>query len=126
MAYSLNKVQLIGNITHDPELRQSDGGSSFLRFSVATGRDWGTASGEKKSKTEFHKVVIFGKFAETCSAFLKKGQKVYVEGSIDTNSYETKEGEKKSFIEIISQNLILLTPKNYTPGMQPEQIRENY
>lgn len=108
MSYSLNKCQLIGNVTRDPELKQTRDGKVLARVTVATSVNWKTADGEKKTKTEFHNVVIFGNFANTVSQFLRKGDKVYVEGMVETSSWEDDNGVKKYKTEIISKNMMFL------------------
>jgi single-strand DNA-binding protein len=102
---SLNKVMLIGNLGRDPEVRFSQSGDKIANLNVATSDKWKDKStGEQREKTEWHRVVIFSKgLAEVCEKYLKKGSKVYIEGSLQTRSWE-KDGEKKYTTEIILQN----------------------
>jgi single-strand DNA-binding protein len=86
MARSLNRAQLIGNLTRDPELRYTPSGTAVCSFSIATNRNWTTDTGEKKEEVEFHRIVAWNKLAELCSQFLTKGRKVFVEGRITTRS----------------------------------------
>ena len=82
MARSLNRVQLIGNLTRDPELRYTPQGTTVCSFSIATNRNWTTDTGEKKEEVEFHRIVAWNKLAELCSQLLAKGRKVYLEGNM--------------------------------------------
>lgn len=104
----LNKVFLIGNITRDPELRSTPTGQSVCSFGLATNRLWVDASGQKQTQTEFHNIVTWGKLAEICHQYLKKGRKIFVEGRIQTREWENTEGVKKQRTEIIAENMIIL------------------
>ncbi|MBI2031852.1 MAG: single-stranded DNA-binding protein [Candidatus Levybacteria bacterium] len=108
MAKSLNRVQLIGNLTRDPELRYTPNGTAVCSFSIATNRSWTTDAGEKKDEAEFHRIVAWNKLAEICSQFLVKGRKVYVEGRLSTRSWNAQDGTQKSTTEIIISDMILL------------------
>src|ERR1035437_6178796 len=108
MARSLNRVQLIGNLTRDPELRYTPSGTAVCSFSIATNRNWTTDTVEKKEEVEFHRIVAWNKLAEICSQFLTKGRKVFVEGRITTRSWDAQDGTKKQTTEIIINNMILL------------------
>lgn len=108
MARSLNKVQLIGNLTRDPELRYTPQGTAVATFSVATNRQWKTESGEMKDQAEFHRVVAWDKLAEICGKMLKKGVRVYVEGRLQTRSWQGQDGSQKQTTEIVISDMILL------------------
>jgi single-strand DNA-binding protein len=108
MARSLNRVQLIGNLTRDPELRYTPSGTAVCSFSIATNRNWTTDTGEKKEEVEFHRIVAWNKLAELCSQFLTKGRKVFVEGRLTTRSWDAQDGTKKTTTEIIINDMILL------------------
>lgn len=108
MAKSLNKVQLIGNLTRDPELRYTPSGTAVCSFSIATNRSWTLESGEKKDETEFHRIVAWNKLAEICSQFLTKGRKAFVEGRLTTRSWIGQDGVQKSVTEIVISDMILL------------------
>ena len=108
MARSLNRVQLIGNLTRDPELRYTPTGTAVVSFSIATNRSWTTDSGEKKDEADFHRIVAWNKLAEICSQFLTKGKKVYVEGRLSTRSWTGQDGVQKSTTEVIISDMILL------------------
>src|SRR3990167_9321245 len=108
MAMSLNRVQLIGNLTRDPEMRQIPGGQMVATFGVATNFTWKDQSGQQQSKTEFHNIVAWRKLAEICGQYLKKGSKVYVEGRIQTRDWEGEDGVKRYRTEVIVENMIML------------------
>lgn len=108
MAKSLNRAQIIGNLTRDPELRYTPNGTAVCSFSVATNRNWTTDSGEKREEVEFHRVVAWNKLAEICSQYLVKGRKVFLEGRLSTRSWNAQDGTQKSTTEIIITDMILL------------------
>lgn len=106
---SLNKVQLIGNLTRDPELRYTPNGTAVCSFGLATNRSWASGEeGERKEETEFHRIVTWNKLAELCSQLLTKGRKVYIEGRLQTRSWETPDGEKRQATEIVAEDMMLL------------------
>ena len=111
MARSLNRVQLIGNLTRDPELRYTPSGSAVCTFSIATNRSWTTDSGEKKEEVDFHRIIAWRKLAELCSQFLVKGRKVYVEGRLSTRNWTGQDGSQKSTTEVVIDDMILLDSK---------------
>lgn len=108
MARSLNRVQLIGNLTRDPELRYTPSGAAVCSFSIATNRNWTTDTGEKREEVEFHRIVAWNKLAELCSQFLTKGRKVFVEGRLTTRSWTAQDGTQKQTTEIVISDMILL------------------
>jgi len=122
MARSLNRAQLIGNLTRDPELRYTPSGTAVCSFSIATNRNWTTDTGEKKEEVEFHRIVAWNKLAELCSQFLTKGRKVFVEGRITTRSWDAQDGTKKQTTEIIINDMILLD--NRRPGTEEPAAEE--
>jgi single-strand DNA-binding protein len=107
-ARSLNKVQLIGNLTRDPELRYTPTGAAVCTIGLATNRTWTTESGEKKEETEFHRVVAWNKLAELCSQLLAKGRKIYVEGRLRTNSWTGQDGTQRFTTEVVIEDMIIL------------------
>ncbi len=119
MARSLNRAQLIGNLTRDPELRYTPNGKAVCSFGIATNRYWTTESGEKKEEADFHNIVAWGKLAELCSQFLVKGRKVFVEGRMQTRSWTGQDGAQKSRMEVVIDDMILLDSKGaaYTPNV---------
>lgn len=110
MAFSLNRSQIIGNLTRDPEVR-SAGGQKVATFGVATSFGWTDQTGQKKEKTEFHNVVAWRKLAEICELYLKKGGKVYIEGRMQTRDWEGEDGIKRYKTEIVADNMIMLGGK---------------
>ena len=116
---SLNRVQLIGNLTADPEMKQIPGGQVVTSFSVATNFTWTDSSGQKQQKADFHNVVAWRKLAEICGQYLKKGSKVFVEGKLQTRSWEGEDGVKRYRTEIVIDNMIMLDSKGQTPGGAP-------
>ncbi len=119
MAKSLNKVMLIGNLGKDPELRYTSGGSPVATFSVATNESWKDQEGALQERTEWHNIVAWSKLAEICQQYLKKGRRVYIEGRIQTRSYDDKNtGAKKYITEIVAGNMIMLDPKEAGEGRE--------
>ncbi len=117
MAGSVNKVTLIGNLGKDPETRRMTSGDPIVNFSVATSETWrDKASGERKERTEWHRVVIFNKnLAEVAEKYLRKGSKVYLEGALQTRKWTDKDGQEKYSTEVVLQNfrgeLVMLDTK---------------
>ena len=105
---NLNKVFLIGNLARDPELRYIPNGTAVATFTVASGRTYTLATGEKKEETCFVRVVVWGRRAEVCGEYLSKGSPVFVEGRLQSRSWETPEGQKRSVIEVVAQNVQFL------------------
>ena len=109
---SLNKVLIIGNLGADPDIRATAAGSTVASLSVATTDRWkDKESGEKKEKTEWHRVIAFGKLAENCREFLHKGSQVHVEGKLQTRSWEDKDGNKRWTTEVIARGVLSLDRK---------------
>ncbi|HOC96469.1 MAG TPA: single-stranded DNA-binding protein [bacterium] len=107
----LNKVMLIGNLTKDPESRTLVNGQSLSMFTVATNRVWKDASGNKKEQAEFHNIVAWGKLADIANQYLKKGKKVFIEGRLQTRSWDDQNGVKKYKTEVIAENISMLDTK---------------
>lgn len=106
---SLNKVMLIGNVTRDPELRYTPNGTAVCSFGLATNRSWMPEGGtERREEAEFHKLVAWNKLAELCSQLITKGRKVYIEGRLQSRSWETPDGEKRNATEIVVEDMMLL------------------
>lgn len=108
MARSLNRVQLIGNLTRDPELRYTPTGAAVCTIGLATNRSWTTDTGEKKEETEFHRLVAWNKLAELCSQLLSKGRKAYFEGRIAYRKYTDKNGVEQNVAEIVIDDMLIL------------------
>lgn len=112
MSMSLNRAQLIGNLTKDPEVRQTPNGNTVASFTVATNHTWKDQSGNRQEKAEFHNIVAWGKLAEICQSYLQKGKKVFIEGRIQTRDWEGDDGIKRYKTEIIADNMIMLSNKS--------------
>lgn len=111
MSRSLNKVVLIGNLGADPEVRSTAGGARVATLSVATSRSWNNQSGERQEKTEWHRVVLWRQLADIAERYLKKGDKVYLEGRIEYRTWEDREGNTRYTTEINAQDMIMLSPR---------------
>ncbi len=115
MSRSMNKAILVGNLGADPEVRSTSNGSRVATLSIATSRQWKNQAGEKQEKTEWHRVVFwntkFSNLADIAERFCKKGDKVYVEGSIEYRSWQDREGQTRYTTEINGRELILLSGK---------------
>lgn len=104
----LNKVQIIGNITQDIELKSTPSGQNVCSFGVATNRGWTDNDGNKQSVAEFHNIVLWGKLSEIANQYCHKWKKIYIEGRIQTRSWEAQDGSKRYKTEIVGENLIML------------------
>ena len=107
----VNKAILLGNLGKDPEIRYTPSGTAVANFNIATSESYKDKEGNKQEKTEWHKIVTFGKLAEICGEYLKKGKQVYLEGRIQTKQWEDKEGNKRYTTEIICNQLQMLGGK---------------
>ena len=105
---SVNKVILLGNLGRDPETRYTAGGDAVTNLNIATSEQWKDKSGEKQERTEWHRVVLFGRQAEVAGEYLKKGRSVYVEGRLQTRKYTDKDGVEKYSTEIVGDRMQLL------------------
>ncbi|MHB0970113.1 MAG: single-stranded DNA-binding protein [Thermoanaerobaculia bacterium] len=114
---TINKVILVGRLGKDPEMKSTPSGLSIAKFSLATDEKFTDKSGEKQERTEWHNIVVFGKLADICGQYLRKGKLVYIEGSIRTDSWDDKEsGQKKYRTEIIAQTMQMLGSKSDEGG----------
>jgi single-strand DNA-binding protein len=122
---SVNKVILVGNIGSDPEVRAMPTKGLVARVSLATNQVWNDkTTNERKERTEWHRVVFFDKRAETVSAYAKKGEKLYIEGSIRTNKWEDDQGVTRYTTEIICDNFQMLGRSNAPQVAQPEPTQQ--
>ena len=129
----INKVILVGNLGKDPDMRYTAGGDAVANLSIATSESWNdNQTGEKKEKTEWHRVVFFRRIAEVCGEYLKKGSSVYIEGSLRTRDWEDDQGNKKYTTEIIGREMQMLggrrsednmdqSPQMNSSSPQPEE-----
>ena len=109
----LNKAMIIGRLGKDPEIRYTTGGLAIANFSIATSEEWkDKESNEKKERTEWHRIVAFGKLGEICGEYLSKGKQVYIEGRIQTRSWDDKEGNRKYTTEIVASDVQFLDRKD--------------
>jgi single-strand DNA-binding protein len=125
----LNKVQLIGNLGQDPEIRSTNNGTTVATLSVATSHNYKDKSGNRQENTEWHRVIVWDKTAEFCGNYLSKGNKVYIEGRLQTRKWQDKDGNDKYTTEIIASTVQSLTPKSTGNGRRevpPEDIYGGY
>lgn len=123
---SVNKVILVGNLGRDAELRYSQAGAPVATLNLATTETWKDKAGQKQEKTEWHRIVVWGKTAESLSEYLKKGKQVYVEGRLQAREWEDKNGEKRFTTEVRSDRIVLLGGNAHdarTGGGQYEQAK---
>lgn len=112
---------LIGNLTRDPEGRTTPSGQTVTNFGIATNLVWKDANGERQKRAEFHNVVAWRKLAEICNQYLKKGNKVYIEGRLQTREWQGQDGAKRQKTEIIADNMIMLDTKNFSSSSSASQ-----
>jgi single-strand DNA-binding protein len=139
---SLNRAQIIGNLTRDPEMRTTATAQSVANFGVATSSVWTDAAGQRQEKTEFHNIVAWGKLADICGQYLAKGRRVFVEGRLQTREWEGQDGQKRRSTEIVADNIIMLdrppqggaparsaapasSQPSYAPSMDPSPSASN-
>ena len=115
----VNKALLIGRLGKDPEVRYTPDGMMVTNFNLATDEQWKDKSGQRVQKTEWHRIVTFGKLAEICGNYLNKGKLVFVEGRIQTRSWEDKDGNKRYTTEIVAANMQMLDSKGQGRGQEP-------
>lgn len=121
----LNKVMIIGNVGRDPEMRYMPSGRPVTLFSVATTRRWATSEGERREETEWFNVIAWGSLAEICKQHLHKGQQVYVEGHLQTRSWEDQEGKKNYRTELVANEMIVLGGRHSVEPAEAEPIDED-
>ena len=112
----LNKVILIGNLGRDPELRYTANGQPVANFTLATTESWTNKSGEREQRTEWHRIVAWGRLAEICGEHLNKGKQVYVEGRLQTREWEDREGNKRKTTEVTANQVLMLGRRGDGPG----------
>lgn len=119
---SLNKVMLIGNLTRDPELRYTSGGSPVCNFSIAVNRYYSDKQGDRKEETTFLRVTVWGKQGESCAQYLAKGRSVFVDGRLQSRSWETEDGQKRTSIDVVAENVQFLSGRGGGGGMGDEPM----
>jgi single-strand DNA-binding protein len=115
----LNKVMLIGNLGKDPEVRYTPGGQAVANFNIATNESWTDKAGQKQERTEWHRIVVWGKAAELCGEYLSKGRQVYIEGKLQTREWTNKEGQKQYSTEVVASpvgGVVFLSGGDRKPG----------
>ena len=112
----VNKVILIGNLGKDPEVRFTPSGQAVANFNIATNESWMDKSGQKQERTEWHKIVVWGKLGELCGEYLSKGRQCYIEGRLQTREWTDKEGKKNYTTEIVAQNVQFLGGRGDNAG----------
>jgi single-strand DNA-binding protein len=117
----INKVIIVGHLGKDPEVSYMPSGKAVAKFSVATSESWkDKTSGERTERTEWHRIVAYDKLGEFCGEYLSKGRLIYLEGKIQTRSYDDKEGVKRSITEIIAMNVQFLGPREPGGGIRSD------
>ena len=101
----VNKIILVGNLGADPEVTYTPKGQAIAKFSLATSRKWKDDTGQRQEKTEWHRIVVWGKLAEVCGEFLAKGRQAYIEGRIEYRTWDDKEGNKRYMAEVVAQDV---------------------
>ncbi len=120
----LNKVMIIGNLGADPEMRYTADGNALTSFRVAASRNYSTPDGERREETEWFSVVAWRKLAEQCSQFLQKGRRVYVEGRLQTRSWDTPEGQKRYRTEVVADKVLFLDRPGGAPLPEERETGE--
>ena len=120
----VNKVMLIGNLGGDPETKKTNSGQTITLFNLATSSSWTNREGQRQEHTEWHRIVVWGKLAETCAEYLSKGRKVYIEGRLQTRSWEDDKGQKRYTTEIVASQVLFLGG-NATQEKRSEENKEN-
>ncbi|MGE3278996.1 MAG: single-stranded DNA-binding protein [Candidatus Altimarinota bacterium] len=119
---SVNKVILVGNLTRDPEMRQTPNGQQVCTFGIATNRQWVSKDGSKHTSAEFHELVAWARLADICGKYLKKGKLIYVEGYLKTRAWDTPEGIRRHKTEVIVQDMIMLEKRPKDGGDDLDEI----
>jgi single-strand DNA-binding protein len=120
-------VILIGNLGKDPEVRHTPSGAAVANFSIATNEAWNNKDGQREERTEWHRVVAFGRLAEICGQYLKKGKQVYIEGRLQTRSWDDRDGNKRYTTEIVAGTMTMLgragegPSDSYAPPIQDDR-----
>lgn len=122
MSRGLNKVMIIGRLGRDPEMRYTPSGKPVTTFSVAVSRNWNTSDGERRSETEWFNIVAWGSLAEICKEYLIKGQSVYVEGRLQTRHWDDEKGNKRTSVEIVANEMIMLGERRENNDTAADEI----
>jgi len=123
----VNKVILVGNLGADPTMRYTPNGTAVVNFSLATTEKFTNKTGERESRTEWHRVVAWSKLAEICNQYLKKGKQVYIEGRLQTRSWDDPSGNKRYTTEVVANNMVMLGRAGETADVPPQDFPpDNY
>ena len=125
MARGLNKVMLIGNLGADPEIKYAQSGTPIANFNIATSENRKNSDGEWEDITEWHRVVMFSRQAEVCKDYLHKGSKVFIEGRLQTRSWDDQDGKKHYITEVVGFNMVMLDPKDKDTTMNAPEPPES-
>jgi len=123
---SVNKVILLGRLGQDPELKYTPGGSAVCNFSLATTEAWTDKQGQKQEKTEWHRIVVWGKLAELCNQYLAKGRQAFLEGRLQTRSWDDKEGNKRYTTEILASTVQFIGGATASNNSQAPNVDTSY
>ncbi len=115
---SVNKAILIGHLGKDPEIRHSQSGAAIASFSIATNESWNNKEGQREERTEWHRIVAFGKLAEICGQYLSKGKQIYLEGRLQTRAWEDRDGNKRYTTEIVAREMKMLNSQGGGQGQE--------
>lgn len=118
---SVNKVIIIGNLGGDPELRHTVSNIPVVNFTVATNENWVNKDGVREERTEWHRVVAWRRLAEICHEYLRKGTQVYIEGKLQTRSWEDQSGQKRFMTEVVADEMVILGPRGGEAGKQADE-----
>lgn len=116
---SVNKVIIMGRLGADPELKTLSSGQAVANFNLATSENWVDREGQKQERTEWHRIVVWGKLAEICRQYLSKGRQVFVEGKLQTRSWEDQQGQKRYTTEIVASNIQFIGGASDRPSASP-------
>jgi single-strand DNA-binding protein len=119
----VNKVILVGNLGSDPQIRYTPNGTAVANFNIATTERFTNKNGEKESRTEWHRIVAWGRLAEICNEYLKKGKQIYVEGRLQTRQWEDKDGNKQKSTEIVANNMVMLGRAGDAGDAAPQEFQ---
>jgi len=120
---SLNKVLLLGNLGRDPEVRYTASGRAVATFTIATSQRWKDQDGNDQERTEWHRVVAWGRLGEICGEYLSKGKQVFIEGRIQSRDWEDQDGVKRTTVEIVASDMIMLSGGGYSEGRSNDEGR---
>ena len=120
MAAGVNKAILVGHLGRDPEIRYTPSGVAVANFTMATSENWTNKEGSKETRTEWHRIVAFGRLAEICGEYLSKGRQVYIEGRLQTREWEDRDGNKRYTTEIVAREMQMLGSRDSSDSSKPK------